>query len=125
MEQIEQEIRAHQVLSAAEIPKLFPRRVEVRVESLVQSHGSDPVDWSFPKSFEITGTIVGEKVILSLDDLASYVQGLEPSDSATAPLLCLHAILTSMDEHQEGDNGEAFIWTIDRDQPQCDEASLK
>lgn len=116
---LEQEIRAHQALAVEEMPKLFPQRVEVRLENLVQTHGGDPVDWSFPKSFEITGTIVGEQVILSLDDLADHIQGLEPTNSAAAPLRCLHAILTSMEEEQKGDNGETFIWTIDRDQPQC------
>jgi hypothetical protein len=116
---LEQEIRAHETLTAEQIPDLFPSRVEVRLENLVQSQGSDPVQWSFPKSFEITGTVVGEKIILSLDDLKGHIDGLDSGDSAAAPLRCLHAILTSMNQRQQGDDGRTFLWTIDRDQPQC------
>lgn len=116
---LEQEIRAHEPVTAAQLPDLFPRRVEVRVAALEQLKGDAPVDWSFPKSFEITGTVIGEKVILSLDDLDTHIKGLAETDSAYRPLRCLHALLTGLDQKQTGANGDTFVWTIDKQQPAC------
>jgi len=116
---LEQEIRAHNPVTAEQIPRLFPERAAVRITALDQLHDNAEVDWSFPKSFEITGTVIGEKVILSLDDLDAYIKGLAETDSAYRPLRCLHAILTGLDHERTGVDGDTFVWTVDKEQPEC------
>ena len=100
--------------------------MEVRLTNLDQIRDSEPIEWLFPKGFEITGTIVDNQVILSLADLAAYIGRLPKTDRMLAPLRCVNAILTSMKMSRDGipmagdeQGEEIFTLSIDRDQEEC------
>lgn len=121
---LEQEIRARDPLTLEEIPRLFPRAFSWRIERLATSDPGEQVAWSFPKSFEMTGSLLGDKVVLSVADLTAHLAGLAPSDATFPPLNCVHALLLDLQTSRESVEGlDEFVWTMSGGAPAvCDPA---
>lgn len=115
---LEQEIRARETVELADIPSLFPKEIRFAVERITKTDGDQPIDWSFPKGFEITGTLVADKIILSIADLETYMAGLDPSSPALPPLKCILAIFSDMQTSRELiEQRDTFVWTLSDEAP--------
>ncbi len=124
---LEQEIRASKTIPLEEMPKLFPSEIEFRVKKIVQTDDNSEVKWSFPKSFEMTGKLVGDKVILSVDDLKSYLRGLDKDSRTYPPINCVHAILSQTKaSRMTVDDTDVFLWKRNDAEPrECDPSSYQ